>query len=169
MKTARLSTLALAACLAVGAAAIAQYALDNNLQRGAGGLNPGRSRQVVTNDSYTLNRDTGTFEFNDANAFAMPQYGLSRMPSSYTQYHRDTVRPMSARDGVYTLDRKSGTYRYNSTNAFSQPGYTPRTIDPPPPTRIYSPQRAPSVPVSTGRGNVSSRAPSLAAPSYRLP
>lgn len=168
--------LACAAALAVAATAFAQYALDNNLQRGSGGMNPGRQlRSVVTADSYTLNRDTGTMEFNDANAFAMPSYSFSRMPSSYTQYHRDTVRPTTARDGVYVVDRRTGSFRYNSTNAFGSSIYNPRgsaAAPPPMPTRVYSPPRPSPVPMPaprTGGSGGSGRAPSLAMPTYRVP
>jgi len=157
-----------AAALVVGAIStvIAQTGLDASLQVGSGGMNAARQRPVMAPDIYTWNSVTGQTEYNEANAFAQPMYRLGRMPGSYAEYHRDTVRPTTARDGVYTLNRSTGSYQYNPYNAFRSPTYNPRQTFSPPPAS-YGASRMPTARTYTPAPG-STRMGSLAAPSYRV-
>lgn len=166
MRRASLLLVAAAGACAFLAHALAQNALDSNLQSGSAGVNAARQRPVMAPEIYTYNSVTGETEYNEANAFAQPVYRLSRMPGSYAAYHRDTVRPTSARDGVYTLNRSTGSYQYNPYNAFASPTYNPRQSYTPPP-RSYGATRTPTASYGS-QPTGTTRASSLAMPSYRV-
>lgn len=114
-----IAVLALAAALS--AASFAQDRLDRNSQRGSGGRNPSSSSGAdmwnnMAKPVYTVNRDSGEFVYNRANAFNDPSYNI---------YQR------------YTLDRnayfeagKTGNPRTRSaevrgrSSALSRSGYS---------------------------------------------
>jgi len=98
-----------AACvllIAASTAVIAQNALDNSLST-SGRRNYARPKPAVSKDTYTLNRATGSFSYNRANAFN---------DSTYSIYQRHTSDRFNAAHaaGVST-----------SANAYRRSGSSP--------------------------------------------
>lgn len=114
---------------AIGAAVLGQYALDANLQVGGGRVNPeGGYSMPLQPDIYRINRNTGTFQYDERAAFWSPRRYTTGMQESLMRtgvmdtYSRPVVRS-GPEAGVYTLDRRSGTFRYNEANAFAPRAY----------------------------------------------
>jgi hypothetical protein len=77
----RVLIIASAAALAAGTIAAAQNALDNNLST-SGRTNYARPKPAVSKDIYTLNRATGSYRHNRANAFNDPVYSIYQRHTS---------------------------------------------------------------------------------------
>lgn len=110
-----------AACallLAFTAAAIAQNALDNNLSV-EGRTNNARPAPAVSRDVYTLNRATGDYRYNRANAFNDPTYSI------YQRHTSDRFDAAHAA-GVSTGATAAIPFGRASNTAYSTPGTAAR-------------------------------------------
>jgi hypothetical protein len=68
--------LLLAGAVAAATGASGQYALDKNQRIGGSGVNAYAPRPAVQRDVYTVNRNTGTYTYNRANAFSDTTYSI---------------------------------------------------------------------------------------------
>lgn len=115
----RILIIAGAAALAVGTIAVAQNALDNNLST-AGPRNSARPKPALSKDVYTLNRATGSYRYNRANAFNDPVYSI------YQRHTSDRFDAANAA-GVSTASSATNPNQWRTGTTHSPPSTSRRS------------------------------------------
>lgn len=136
---------------AFGTMAIAQYALDGGLSARTGRINPGRAKTQMSKPVYTVNRATGTFTYNRANAFNDPGYSIYQR---YTGNRTENFTPAGVSTAGRVQARPPQAPRVPSGTPAPPRPTTPAVRSPTyrPATRVHT--SVPPSPISTPRYSV---------------
>lgn len=114
----------------LGPAMLAQHALDANLRVGSAGRNTSSASRTVSQPLYTVNRQSGEFMYNRANAFNDPTYNI------YQRYHSDRFTYFNPTGGARTgqpgvlKPMSPRPVMGRSASSLSQPAYSVGRLNP---------------------------------------